>query len=187
MKSKTQTQELISKDMLIGEVISKHPETASVMKSYGLHCVGCSANPFDTIESGCLIHGMSEETVDKLVVDINKTIEKKNDVSRKVISVTKNAADKFVEFMKDEGKENCGVKISVHGGGSDGLQYTLDFADKSTSTEEVVEDQGMKFFIEKDFVNLIKGTQIDFITNEKGSGFKIDNPNNVSGGCGCSE
>src|SRR3989344_9065081 len=163
MKTKTETKQLVTKDMLIGEIISKHPEVAQVMLSYGLHCVGCSANPFDTIESGCMVHGMDSTTVDKLVNDINKTIDKLETRKDNVVSITKEAAKRFKEFMKEDHKENCGVRISVFGGGCDGFQYGLDFAEKPTKTEEVIEEQGIKFFIDKSFLNVVKGTEIDFI------------------------
>lgn len=181
----TKTQQLIIKDMLIGDIINKYPEAAGIMLSYGLHCVGCSANPFDTIESGCMVHGMDEETVEKLVDEINSMMEKPN--TRKTISVTEIAAKKFNEFMKEENKPVVGVRLNAFGGGCSGLQYKLDFTDKITNTDEVFEENGIKIILDKSMVNMIKGTKIDFVSNEKGSGFKIDNPSSVGGSCGCSE
>lgn len=171
--------EKITKDMLIGDVINKHPEAAEIMLGYGLHCVGCSANPFDTIESGCMVHGIDEETVDNLVNELNKMLNNKSD---KVVSVTDMAAEKFLEFMKEESSAK-GVRLSVLDNGNS-LQYGLDLADKQNNSEIVFEDRGIKIFVERDVVDKVKGLGIDFIENERGSGFKINNPNLKSGACG---
>lgn len=60
----------------IADVIEDFPETAPIFLSYGLHCVGCFANAFDTIEAGCMIHGMSEEEQKMLLKDINLAVLK---------------------------------------------------------------------------------------------------------------
>lgn len=180
--------EQVTKDMLIGDIIAKHPEVASIMLSYGLHCVGCSANPFDTIESGCIVHGMDEEIVDNLVNDINESLSKKKD--GKIVSVTKKAAAKFLEFMKSEDKTIIGVRLGiVENNGS--IQYSLDFAEVKLDSEDVFEDNGIKIFVEKDNLENIKGIEIDYVENKNGSGFKIDNFTSKGGscgsGCGCTE
>lgn len=69
----------------IADVIEAYPETSPVFLSYGLHCVGCFANVFDTIESGCMIHGMGKEEQDMLLKDINLAVlknEKEKDSKR---------------------------------------------------------------------------------------------------------
>ncbi len=185
MKTKTETKQLVTKDMTIGEVVAKYPEAASIMLSYGLHCVGCAVNPYESIESGCLGHGMDKETIDNLVNDINKKMKEGDSKVKKAITITIKAAKKFKEFMKEEGKKDCGVKLTVHGSGCDGFQYGLDFTDEPTKTEKIFEDSGIKIFVEKESVDKVKGMTIDYLENEKGSGFKIDNPNSSS--CGCHE
>ncbi len=173
----------VTKDMTIGEVVNKYPESSTIMLSYGLHCVGCAVNPYESIENGCLGHGIDENTINKLVHEINKKLENKEERISKKITITKNAADKFKEFMKEENKENCAIKLQVIDTGST-LQYTLDFTDHQSKNEEEFEENGIKIFVEKSQIELIKGTQIDYIENERGSGFKIENLNQNSGGCG---
>lgn len=171
--------EKITKDMLIGDVINKYPEAAGIMLGYGLHCVGCSANPFDTIESGCMSHGIDEETVDNLVNELNKMPVNKEE---KIVSITEIAAEKFLEFMREENNVK-GVRLSVLDNGNS-LQYGLDLVDKQNNSETIFEDNGIKIFVEKDFVEKVKGVNIDFVENERGSGFKIGNQNSKAGGCG---
>ena len=65
----------INKGMTIGEVVQKHPEAAEVMLKNGLQCVGCHFAAMETIEQGATSHGID---ADKLVDEMNKTVEKKN-------------------------------------------------------------------------------------------------------------
>ncbi len=65
----------ITKDMLLGDVVQQYPETAEIMLEYGLHCVGCFANQFDTVEQGAMIHGMSEEEIDEMLERVNGAIQ----------------------------------------------------------------------------------------------------------------
>ena len=51
----------ITKDMPIGEVVQKHPETIAVFLQHGLGCVGCAAAHFEHIEQGAKAHGISVE------------------------------------------------------------------------------------------------------------------------------
>jgi len=65
---------LITKDMIIGEVVCDHPELMGVFLEYGLHCVGCSIAQFDTIEAGARAHGIRPEY---LLKDLNVRLAKK--------------------------------------------------------------------------------------------------------------
>ncbi len=61
----------VTKDMLLADVIQLYPPSAEIMLEYGLHCVGCFANQFDTVEQGALIHGISEEEIEEMIIRIN--------------------------------------------------------------------------------------------------------------------
>lgn len=63
----------ITKDMAIGDVVYKHPETIEVFMNHGLHCVGCAVAQFENIEQGCKAHGID---ADELVKDLNDALEK---------------------------------------------------------------------------------------------------------------
>ena len=62
--------------MLLGSVVAEHTESAEVMLEYGLHCVGCFANAYDTVEIGAKVHGMTDEEIEKMLEDVNDRIEK---------------------------------------------------------------------------------------------------------------
>jgi hybrid cluster-associated redox disulfide protein len=66
--------EAIKKEMTIGEVVMKWPETAGTFMEWGLHCYGCAVARFENIEQGAQAHGIDP---DKLVEALNDVIEKK--------------------------------------------------------------------------------------------------------------
>ncbi len=62
----------ITKEMPIGEIVQKHPQTIRVFLSHGLMCVGCAAARFESLEQGAMAHGID---VDTLLKDLNASIE----------------------------------------------------------------------------------------------------------------
>ncbi|MHA1949631.1 MAG: DUF1858 domain-containing protein [Candidatus Thorarchaeota archaeon] len=66
----------VTKEMSIGEVVMKWPETAAAFLQFGLHCYGCAAARYESIEQGAQAHGIDPET---LIKAINEEIEKKEE------------------------------------------------------------------------------------------------------------
>ncbi len=74
-KSKKQTEKFkINKKMNFSELIQKYPEASEVLMNEGLHCIGCMMASFETLEQGCLSHGLDP---DKIVEKINKKLRVK--------------------------------------------------------------------------------------------------------------
>ena len=67
----------ITKEMTFGEAITMLPEAGGVMMKYGLHCIGCHVAAYETIEQGCLAHGLSEEDITKMLKELNELAGKK--------------------------------------------------------------------------------------------------------------
>ena len=69
---------LIEKEMTIGQVIRKHPETIPVFLRNGLTCIGCPMASMETVEQGALSHGIdAEEFVKELNASAGKRIKRK--------------------------------------------------------------------------------------------------------------
>ena len=67
---------LVSKKMLIGEVIEKWPELTDVlMGDYGFHCVGCFASGMESLEDGARTHGMDDEEIKVMMENLNELVE----------------------------------------------------------------------------------------------------------------
>lgn len=58
----------------LGDLVKTYPQTAPIMLDYGLHCVGCFANQFDTVEMGARVHGMTDEEVGEMIGRLNQTL-----------------------------------------------------------------------------------------------------------------
>jgi hybrid cluster-associated redox disulfide protein len=63
---------MINKDMTIGDVISKHPETISVFRKFGLDCNECQMASLEDLEHGAGVHRVN---LDELLAEINQLIE----------------------------------------------------------------------------------------------------------------
>jgi hybrid cluster-associated redox disulfide protein len=59
----------ITKDMLIGDVVKKYPNSVNIMLDHGMECVGCHVATWETLEQGAQGHGID---VDSLVKELNK-------------------------------------------------------------------------------------------------------------------
>jgi hydroxylamine reductase len=66
------SEQKIHKDMTFGELLRNFPRAAPILSGYGLHCVGCHIGVMETIEQGVMAHGLGEETLDKMIDDLNQ-------------------------------------------------------------------------------------------------------------------
>lgn len=61
----------ITKDMPIGDVVQKYPQTIEVFLKHGLMCFGCAIARFENVEQGAAAHGIN---VDTLMTDLNAAV-----------------------------------------------------------------------------------------------------------------
>jgi len=73
MKQEDKMKEKINKKMTFGEIIEKNPEAVGVLLEKGMHCVGCPMSQMESLEEGCLAHGLN---VDEVVKELNKNDKK---------------------------------------------------------------------------------------------------------------
>jgi hybrid cluster-associated redox disulfide protein len=62
----------ISKEMSISEIVMKWPETAGTFMKHGMHCLGCAAARFESVEQGAVAHGIDPEA---LIEDLNDAVD----------------------------------------------------------------------------------------------------------------
>jgi len=177
---------MITKEMTIEEILSGFPQKsqklAQELTQSGLHCVGCGAATWETLESGVLGHGFSEDDLTKLLGRLNKILEEKSDPSS--IVMTERAANKYKEILAEEGKEGYGLRFGDQAGGCSGFEYVLDYSPAATEQDQVFVSHGVEIHVNKSRLGRLIGSEIDYIDGLNGSGFKISNPN-ARGGCGC--
>jgi iron-sulfur cluster assembly protein len=101
------------------------------------------------------------------------------------ISVTDKAVKMLRTFAKKEGLDDeFGVKVGVKGGGCSGLLYTLSIEKGASPDEKIVDNNGIKVFIDKKSYIFLAGTELDFSDGLNGKGFVFQNPN-ATKTCGC--
>jgi len=188
-------KQTIHKDMMIGEVISKHPEKTNllseIMIDFGIHCVGCGAATFETLEEGVLGHGFSKQDLAKLVTDLNKAINSETPTKTTTKQITdfkltlsKNAIEKVKNLMENEGKGKNILRVSVLAGGCSGYTYDLELIGNNVKEDLHFKQGDLQVSVERDSMEYLNGCEIDFVDSLKESGFKFNNPNS-SKECGC--
>lgn len=101
------------------------------------------------------------------------------------ITVTEKAAEKIKHFARKDGIEDkFGMKVGVKGGGCSGLLYTLSVEREPGPDDKVVNNNGVKVFIDKKSYVFLAGTELDFSDGLNGKGFVFQNPN-AKKTCGC--
>lgn len=103
-----------------------------------------------------------------------------------VMSLTDNAASRVREIMANAEDAILGVRVGVKNGGCAGMEYTMEYAREQKPFEDVVEDKGVRIFIDPKAVLFLLGTEMDFKTDKLAAQFVFNNPNQVSA-CGCGE
>ncbi len=180
----TQTLQRISKDMTIGDFVKEFPSLVNVLLNEGVHCVGCGASYWETIEQGLMGHGKTEEEIDEIISKLNSSIPR--EIGNKDIVITDTAARKLKEIIIKENKEGYGLRVEVISGGCSGYKYSFELDNKEKANDEVFDIEGVKFFVDKASLLMIKGSRIDYLESLQGAGFKVSNPNSTHS-CGCGE
>lgn len=177
---------MIDRHMTIEDILSMFPNKAQKLSqeitNAGLHCVGCHAATWETLEAGMLGHGMKDEEIDRLVRRLNTLLAEPVDMS--TITITKRAAKKYLEILEEEGKQGWGLRFSEKMAGCNGYEYLLDYSEKPEENDAIFESMGIQIHIHKASVKRLMGSEIDFVDGLNGSGFKVSNPN-VKSSCGC--
>ena len=102
-----------------------------------------------------------------------------------VLSVTPKAIEMIKHTRAQEGlAPDAALRVAVMGGGCSGFQYALDFEQEQRPTDQVLEYEGLRVFVDPVSSRYLKGTTIDYVLGMSGAGFKFLNPNAV-GSCGC--
>jgi iron-sulfur cluster assembly protein len=101
------------------------------------------------------------------------------------ISLTRSAATRVKSFLEKRGS-GVGLRIGVRKSGCSGWAYTIDYADTVQPDDVVFDREGVKVIVDNDSLELIDGTEVDFVKDGLNEAFKFRNPN-VKGECGCGE
>ena len=104
----------------------------------------------------------------------------------KPVKLSDAAALRLAAIMEGAEGKYQGVRVGVTNGGCAGMSYTMEYADAAKPFEEVMEDKGVKVFIDPKAILFLIGTELDFVQEKLGARFVFNNPNQTSA-CGCGE
>jgi iron-sulfur cluster assembly protein len=104
----------------------------------------------------------------------------------KVMTLTDAAAERVKAIMAKASKPVLALRLGVKNGGCAGMEYTMEWAEHQRPHDEVVEDHGVRIFIDPKAILFLLGTEMDYKESMLKSGFIFNNPNQTSA-CGCGE
>ena len=111
--------------------------------------------------------------------------EIRTEFMKQIIKLSNKAAGRIKEILaKDE--KSFGVRIGVKSGGCAGMSYIMEYAKESKPNDELIEDKGVKVFVDPGAVMYLLGTEMDYKEEEFSSTFVFKNPNETER-CGCGE
>ena len=107
-------------------------------------------------------------------------------MSEQVIKLSDNAANRIKQIMSKADSAAIGVRIGVKSGGCAGMSYIMEYANEIKPNEEVIEEKGVKVFIDPKAIMYLLGTEMDYKQQKFSSQFVFKNPNETER-CGCGE
>ena len=105
---------------------------------------------------------------------------------KQAITLTDNAAIRIKEIMSKDENQSIGVRVGVKSGGCAGMSYVMEYAKEINPNDEVIEDKGVKVFIDTGAIMYLLGTEMDYKKEQFSSSFIFKNPNETER-CGCGE
>ena len=107
-------------------------------------------------------------------------------MNEQIIKLSDNAADRIKEIMSKADNKAIGVRVGVKSGGCAGMSYIMEYATNIKPNEEVIEDKGVKVFIDPKAIMYLLGTEMDYKKDNFSTSFTFNNPNETER-CGCGE
>lgn len=104
-------------------------------------------------------------------------------ITRDVITLTPTAAAKIKDLLAEE-EPGSALRLFVTQGGCSGYSYGMALDNEVRQGDQVVEQHGVRVYVDALAARLLRGTEIDFTRSVMGEGFTMRNPNAV-GTCGC--
>ena len=107
-------------------------------------------------------------------------------MSEQIIKLSDNAAERIKQIMSKAENSAIGVRVGVKSGGCAGMSHVMEYANEIKPNEEVIEEKGVKVFIDPKAIMYLLGTEMDYKTEKFSSQFIFKNPNETER-CGCGE
>ena len=104
-----------------------------------------------------------------------------------MVELSKSARDRILELQSKTENKNKHLRITVFGGGCNGLRYEFGLDEKINGDDfKIASENGFFLTIDETSLGFIDGGVVDFVSDLGSSYFKINNPNAKSN-CGCGD
>jgi iron-sulfur cluster insertion protein len=100
------------------------------------------------------------------------------------LTVSESAAKRIATLIAQDGDTGLMLRLSVSGGGCSGFQYGFSFDKTQQQDDHLFERDGVKVVVDDTSLDLLAGSEIDFVEDLVGAAFQVRNPNATSS-CGC--
>jgi len=105
-------------------------------------------------------------------------------VETETINVTPSAVQAISELLKERNLDGYALRLFISGKSCSGYQYGMTLDNAITETDISISVDDIKIVVDNASIEYLKGSKLDFIDDERGKGFMVDNPN-VTSSCGC--
>ncbi len=169
--------------MPVSDIVTFCPEAQGVLAEYGLHCFGCEGSAYETLEVGARTHGMQDDEIDALVIDLNEILESGPRRAR-LLTVTTAAARAIRGVAEEEKRLGEGLAVIVDGSGGFCMEFRQD-PDEGEETFTNAEVPDVRIFASDLTLRRIGGSTVDF----RDGRFKLDLPTDdpAMATCGCAK
>ena len=107
-------------------------------------------------------------------------------MKEQIIRLSDNAAKRIKQIMSKAESSTIGVRVGVKSGGCAGMSYIMEYTKEINPNDEIIEDKGVKLFVDPGAIMYLLGTEMDYKKEEFSSSFVFKNPNETER-CGCGE
>jgi|TARA_B110000977_G_C10992093_1_gene460320 iron-sulfur cluster assembly protein len=105
---------------------------------------------------------------------------------KNIIEITDTASQRIKAIIASADNSTLGLRIAVKSGGCAGYSYDMDYITDINPSDEIVEHEGIKVYIDQGAIMFLLGSTMDFKKDKFKSGFAFINPNETER-CGCGE
>lgn len=105
-------------------------------------------------------------------------------VANTSFGITEKAAQRIRRLIEAENNSALMLRVAVHGGGCSGFRYSFDFDTCVNADDRTFTRDGVSVVVDEVSLELLEGSQLEFVDDLIGSYFEVQNPN-ASSSCGC--
>lgn len=101
-----------------------------------------------------------------------------------IITLTPKAITKVEDILAKEKSKTAMLRVVAMPSPGGSIQYMFAIEENPAQNDKVFEFENVKVLIDENSIDMIQGSEIDYIDSIMRSGFVISNPN-LAGGCAC--